>query len=64
LHQNLELSLVGLIEMFDVKRVGPWICSGWNGCIISTEGQRRIKGYMDRLRHDGTSIVKAALKTM
>lgn len=64
LHQNLEYSLVGLIEMFDVKTVGPWICSGWNGCIKSTEAQTRLTGYMDRLRNDGTSIVKAALRTM
>lgn len=64
LHQNLENNLVGLIEMFDTKTVGPWICSGWNGCIKSTEAQRRLSGYMDRLRQDGTVIVKAALKTM
>lgn len=64
LHQNLQMNLVSLIEMFDVKTVGVWICNGWNGCITSAEAKSKLSSYIDKLRRDGTAFVKAALKSM
>ncbi|WP_422484609.1 Qat anti-phage system ATPase QatA [Gudongella sp. DL1XJH-153] len=64
LHQNLQMNLVSLIEMFDIKTVGVWICNGWSSCITSAEAKSRLSSYLDKLRRDGTTFVKAALKSM
>lgn len=63
LHQNLQMNLVSLIEMFDTKTVGVWICKGWSGCITSAEATSRLSSYLDKLKRDGTTIVKLALKS-
>jgi hypothetical protein len=57
------MNLVSLIEMFDVKTVGAWICNGWNGCITSAEAKSKLASYLDKLKRDGTAIVKLALKS-
>ncbi len=64
LHQDLQMDLVGLIEMFDAKSVGVWICNGWNGCITSPESKRKLSVYTEKLKNEGTPFVKAALKSM
>jgi hypothetical protein len=57
------MNLVSLIEMFDVKTVGVWICNGWSGCISSAEAKGKLSSYIDKLKRDGTTIVKLALKS-
>jgi hypothetical protein len=64
LHQKLEYDLMSLIEMFNTKTVGVWICSGWNECIKSEAAKSRLSSYVDKLKVDGSAIVKAAASTI
>lgn len=63
-HQDLESSLITLIETFDCKRVGVWICSGWDKSITSAIHRERLNKYYECLLKDGNSLVKAALGTV
>lgn len=61
-HSELEPSLIGLIEAFDCKRVGAWICSGWDKCLTTDNSKTSLNKYYERLSREGNSFVKAALK--
>ncbi|MDK2944016.1 MAG: hypothetical protein PWQ24_731 [Mesotoga sp.] len=60
-HRELESSLIALIETFDCKRVGVWICSGWDKCITDENHKHRLGKYYERLSKEGNDLVKAAL---
>lgn len=60
-HRDLELSLIELIETFDYKRVGVWICSGWEKCISTENPKLRLGKYYESLSKEGNSLVKKAL---
>lgn len=59
-HLDLEDSLLSLIESFDPKSVGGWICSGWNSTIKTDGAKARWNNYCDKLSAEGTVLVKAA----
>jgi Cdc6-like AAA superfamily ATPase len=59
-HKELETSLVSLIEYFDTKTVGAWICSGWGSSISSDTGKTKLRAYLSTLEKDGNSLVKKA----
>ncbi|MEA4816309.1 MAG: Qat anti-phage system ATPase QatA [Lachnospiraceae bacterium] len=60
-HSDLEPSLIALIETFDCKRVGVWICSGWDKCITAENPKSRLDKYYESLSKEGNGLVKAAL---
>lgn len=60
-HSDLEPSLIALIETFDCKRVGAWICSGWDKCGIIPNEKSRLDKYYERLSKEGNELVKVAL---
>jgi hypothetical protein len=60
-HSDLEPSLIALIETFDCKRVGVWICSGWDKCITAENPKSRLSKYYESLSKEGDGLVKAAL---
>jgi hypothetical protein len=60
-HNNLETSLIALIETFDCKKVGGWICSGWDKCITTENSKSRLGKYYENLSKEGNALVKAAL---
>ena len=60
-HSDLEPSLIELIETFDCKRVGVWICSGWDKCITTENPKSRLGKYYESLSKGGNGLVKAAL---
>ncbi len=62
LHQELENSLLSLIESFDCGSVGVWITKGWDTSIVGQNGKARLQSYLAKLRADGSKAVKAALK--
>ncbi len=62
-HGELEPSLISLIETFDCKRVGAWICTGWDKCLTTAKSKSSLNMYYERLSKDGSLVVKAALKT-
>lgn len=59
-HSTLEDAMLSLIESFDVKTLGGWVCSGWNQCIKSDAAKVRWNAFCDKLSSDGTVLVKAA----
>ena len=63
MHEELELKLVMFIESFDCAKVGVWICKGWGKAIKSREMVIRLEAYKNKLRKDGSPVVKAALST-
>lgn len=60
-HSDLEPSLIALIETFDCKRVGVWICSGWDKCVTTENPKSRLGKYYESLSKEGNGLVKAAL---
>jgi predicted KAP-like P-loop ATPase len=64
LHPKLQNDLVNLIELFDVKKVGAWVCSGWNVCITSTGAKQKLDQYFQRLKSEGSRIVKSILNSI
>jgi hypothetical protein len=60
-HSDLEQSLITLIETFDCKRVGVWICSGWDKCITTENPKTRLSKYYESLLKEGNGLVKVAL---
>ena len=63
-HKELELSLVTLIESFDFKRVGVWVCSGWDRCITTEDAKSRLGKYYESLSKEGITLVKTALSSI
>lgn len=61
LHPELECNLIKLIETFEIKKVGAWICSGWDGCLRSHDSKEKLKQYYCKLKQDGNKLVKAIL---
>jgi len=60
-HRDLEPSLIALIETFDCKRVGVWICSGWDKCVTTENSKSRLGKYYKSLSEEGIGLVKVAL---
>ena len=63
-HSDLESSLLDLIEALDCKKVGAWICTGWDKCLTTENSKSRLDKYYESLSIDGNGLVKAALNNM
>ncbi|MNB82491.1 KAP family P-loop domain protein [compost metagenome] len=63
-HRELQSELLGLIASFKKDRVGVWICSGWDKCIVDINEKRKLEEYYTLLSKEGNALVKAALKTI
>ena len=62
---ELRKSLVNFIDAIPVAKVGVWILHGWDRAIPKDCGERKILNqYIDKLKSNGTPVVKAALKKM
>ena len=58
-HQDLEPPLISLIESFDTKSVGVWICSGWNESILTDSGKKQFNAYLYKLEQEcGNPLTK------
>jgi hypothetical protein len=62
-HKELEPSLVGLIENFNIKTVGPWVCTGWDKSITTDTCKTRLYAYLSRLENEGLPLTKKAAQT-
>lgn len=63
-HKELQNDLIGLIASFKMDRVGAWICSGWDKCIVDGAEKSKLAEYYTLLSKNGSPLVKAALKTI
>jgi hypothetical protein len=63
-HKELEISLVGLIENFDTKTVGAWICNGWDKSITTGACKTRLHAYLSKLEKEGSPFTKKAAQAI
>jgi hypothetical protein len=62
-HKELETSLVSLIENFNTKTVGIWICNGWDKSITTDSCRKSLRIYLSKLEKEGLSLTKKAAQT-
>lgn len=62
-HKELENSLLSFIESFQTDTVGAWICAGWENCITTVNGKKRLRKYIEELRTTGAKLTKKAAET-
>jgi hypothetical protein len=62
-HKELEPSLVGLVESFNVKIVGVWVCNGWDKSITTDTCKTRLHTYLLKLEKEGLPLTKKAAQT-
>lgn len=60
LHKELEDALINFIELFPVKTVGAWICTGWDKSITTEASNIRLREYITKLKTDGQGFTKVA----
>ena len=63
-HKELQNELISLIASFKMERVGAWICSGWEKCIVDATEKQKLNDYYAVLLQKGNPLVKATLKTV
>ncbi len=62
---ELRKSIVNFIESIPADKVGVWIINGWDKAIPKDCDERKgLTQYFTKLKSEGTSIVKGALKKM
>lgn len=58
-------SLINFIDAIPVDKVGVWILHGWDRAIPKDCDERKLLNqYIDRLKSNGTPVVKSTLKKM
>lgn len=62
---ELRKSLVNFIETIPISKAGVWVINGWDKAIPKgCEERKNLNQYFEKLKSDGTGVVKAALKRM
>ncbi len=55
----LQPQLLDFLEALPASRLGPWVCSGWEGVIKEPEQSRRYDQLLETWKTDGASMLKA-----
>lgn len=63
-HKELQSELISLIASFKMERVGAWVCSGWDKCIVDATERKRLSDYYIQLSQKGNPLVQATIKTV
>jgi hypothetical protein len=56
----LQGNLLDFLEALPRQRLGPWVCSGWEGVIKDPEFSRRYDQLLEAWKRDGSQFLKAA----
>ncbi|MGB8901839.1 MAG: Qat anti-phage system ATPase QatA, partial [Methylocella sp.] len=56
----LQGNLLDFLEALPRQRLGPWVCSGWEGVIKDPEYSRRYDQLLEAWKRDGSQFLKAA----
>jgi len=59
-HLTLQSSLLDLLEALPRSRLGPWVCSGWEGAIKDAEIVQRFDQMLEAWSKEGGTALKAA----
>ena len=59
-HPSLQHNLVDFLDALPHGRLGPWVCSGWEGALTETEEAQRFDRLLEAWAKEGSKILKAA----
>lgn len=59
-HPPLQESLVDFLETLPRDRLGPWVCSGWEGVLKDADSTQRFDRLLQAWGKEGSAMLKAA----
>jgi hypothetical protein len=59
-HPALQGNLVDLLESLPQERLGPWVCSGWEGALKDVDAKQRFDRLLQRWGKEGSAPLKVA----
>lgn len=59
-HPTLQGNLVDFLDALPRDRLGPWVCSGWEGVLRDTDAAQRFDRLLQAWGKDGDPMLKAA----
>jgi predicted KAP-like P-loop ATPase len=59
-HPTLQGNLVDFLDTLPRNRLGPWVCSGWEGAIKDVDATQRFDRLLQAWNKDGSTILRAA----
>jgi predicted KAP-like P-loop ATPase len=59
-HSSLQENLLDFLGGLPVNRLGPWVCSGWEGVIKEAEVTGRFEVLLEGWSKDGSQFLKSA----
>lgn len=59
-HPTLQENLIDFLEALPRNRLGPWVCSGWEGALRDQESVQRFDRLLQAWGKGGSQILKAA----
>jgi len=63
-HQTLQFNLLDFLECLPSNRLGPWVCSGWEGIIRDQELNIRFDRLLEIWKKDGSPFLKSAAQAV
>ena len=59
-HPTLQGSLIDFLEALPRERLGPWVCSGWEGVLKNQESALRFDHLLQIWSKEGSQMLKAS----
>jgi predicted KAP-like P-loop ATPase len=63
-HPGLQGNLLDFLEGLPSDRVGPWVCSGWDGALKDTESKERFQKLLIGWSEGGGTLLKASAQAI
>ena len=58
-HPTLQGSLIDFLEALPRARLGPWVCSGWEGAFKDADATQRFERLLQTWSKEGDTVLKA-----
>lgn len=58
-HPELQSNLLDFLEMLPTKKLGPWVCKGWEGVLKDSNAIQRFNSLLLTWSKDGEPFLKA-----
>jgi hypothetical protein len=59
-HPTLQGSLIDFMEALPRKRLGPWVCSGWEGVLKNQDSAQRFDHLLQVWSKEGSQMLKVS----
>jgi hypothetical protein len=63
-HPTLQSTLLDFLESLPPQRLGPWVCSGWEGVIKEADAGQRFDRLLDKWAREGAQLLKGAARAV